>query len=219
MLASSVPVRVVGAARAHLPALLKLKDQYEVVAVSTKSLESAKAAAEKFNVPHAFANEFDLVHAPGVDLVLVAVKVPQHYHLVKTALAAGKMVYCEWPLGNGTQEAEDLAALAREKKIKTFTGLQARSLPELKYLKDFISGGGIRPVLSTTIIGAGGNWGSTLPNERDAYMLDPKNGATMLHVPFAHTIDGVAFCLGEWQEFSATLARRTPKYGLPPRTK
>ncbi|CAA9257989.1 MAG: Predicted dehydrogenase [uncultured Adhaeribacter sp.] len=196
------------AARAHLPALLKLKDQYEVVAISTKSLETAKTAAEKFGVAHAFANEFDLVQAPGVDLVVVAVKVPQHYHLVKTALGAGKMVYCEWPLGNGTPEAEELAALAREKIIKTFNGLQARSLPELKFLKDFIAGGGIGQVLSSNIIGSGGNWGFTLPNERDAYMLDPKNGATMMHVPFAHTMDGVAFCLGEWQAFSALLARQ-----------
>ena len=35
---------------------------------------------------------------------------------MKAAIGAGKHVYCEWPLGNGLAEAEEMAALAQAKK-------------------------------------------------------------------------------------------------------
>jgi predicted dehydrogenase len=44
--------------------------------------------------------------------VVVAVKVPHHRELILPALEAGKMILCEWPLGNGLAEAEELAAVA-----------------------------------------------------------------------------------------------------------
>ena len=39
---------------------------------------------------------------PDIDLVTVATRVPDHRELVLAALAAGKHVYCEWPLGAAT---------------------------------------------------------------------------------------------------------------------
>ncbi len=94
------------AVRGHIPALKRLDQLFDIVAVSTNNMESARASAQKFGVPNAFDNEYDLVKHPNVDLVVVAVKVPAHYHLVSTALDGGKMVYCEWPLGNGTTGSE-----------------------------------------------------------------------------------------------------------------
>jgi predicted dehydrogenase len=196
------------ASRSHIPALKSLSNEYEIVALSTTNIESARIAAKKFDVPYAFDNVNDLVNLPEVDLVVVAVKVPHHFELVKAAIEAGKMVYCEWPLGNGTDEAIELASLAAEKGVKTFTGLQGHSLPELKFLKDTIESGYIGEVLSISMIGSGMSWGAITPAERNAYLLDPKNGATMLNIPFGHTMDGFSYCLGEFKEISATLANR-----------
>lgn len=195
------------AARAHLPALQQLSNDFEIVAISTSNLDSATASAKKFNVPNAFDNEYDLVNFPAVELVIVAVKVLAHYHLVKTAIEAGKMVFCEWPLGNGTAEAVELMNLAKINRIKTFVGMQARSLPELKFIRDIIAEGQIGKVLSTTIIGAGDNWGTTLSDKALSYVLDPLNGATMMQIPFAQTVDGAIFCLGEFQNIAAILCR------------
>jgi predicted dehydrogenase len=93
--------------------------------VSTTKLSTAQAAAEKFRVKHAFDNEFDLVNCTDVDLVVIAVKVPYHYKLVKAAVEAGKMTYCEWPLGNGTKEAEELAEMTDSDSYRRYQyGLQ-----------------------------------------------------------------------------------------------
>lgn len=78
----------------------------------------------------------------------------------------------------------------------------------MKFLKDYIAQGTLGEIFSASVIGAGSNWGTTLPSESLAYLVDPKNGATMLHIPFAHTLNGLEFCLGSFKTFAATLKRR-----------
>lgn len=195
------------AARAHIPAL-QLIPEFELVAISTTKMASATEAAHKFGAKHAFDNEYDLVNHPDVSLVIVAVKVPYHFQLVKAAIDAGKMIYCEWPLGNGTEEAEKLAKMASAKGIKTFIGLQAISLPETNFLKDAIGDGLIGEVLSSSIVGSGGVWGPVVPDESYLYLNDPKNGATMMDIAFSHTLAGCMHVLGDLKSISATLAHR-----------
>jgi len=201
------------AVRGHIPALQKLSQQFEIVAVSTNKMLTAKATADKFGVRNAFDNEYDLVNHPDVDLVVIAVKVPEHAHLVNTAIDAGKMIFCEWPLGNGTTEAKELAVAAAKKYIKTFTGLQAHALPELKYLKDLIAAGKIGKVLSTSILGTGDNWGTSLPKEAMTYLLDRRNGADMMTIPFSQTCDGLEFVLGKFTSLTGQLSTRN-KFSL-----
>src|SRR5882672_12866676 len=93
------------AAQAHIPALKALAADFEITALSTSRRESAAAASRRFGVPLAFDNHHDLVNSGAVDVVAVTVKVPYHLELATAALAAGKAVYCEWPLGNGVHEA------------------------------------------------------------------------------------------------------------------
>jgi predicted dehydrogenase len=200
------------ASQSHIPAL-KLMPEFELTAICTTKLSTAQAAAEKFGVKHAFDNELDLVNCTDVDLVVIAVKVPYHYKLVKAAIEAGKMIYCEWPLGNGTEEAEELAGMAVAKGLSTFTGLQALSLPETVYLKTVIADGLIGEVLSSSIIGSGGGW-AAVRTEGDLYLLDPANGATMMEIPFGHTLAACVDVLGDYKTISATLARRRKEVTL-----
>src|SRR3979490_1907345 len=92
------------AATAHIPALRALPD-YEVRALSAHSAESARAAGEAFGVSAVFSDHEQLVTQPDIDVVAVTVKVPHHRELVSAALAAGKAVYCEWPLGRDLDDA------------------------------------------------------------------------------------------------------------------
>jgi predicted dehydrogenase len=198
------------AGTAHVPALAALPDAYELRALSASSAESAKAAGEKFGVPLAFGSVEELVQQDEVDLVVVTVKVPHHRELVMSALAAGKTVLSEWPLGNGTAEAEEMATLAQSRKLRGFVGLQARSAPPVRYLRDLVADGYVGEVLSTSIVASAGKWGATY-DSRSAYVFDRANGATMLSIPFGHTIDGLASVLGEFTELSATTATRRPE--------
>jgi predicted dehydrogenase len=193
------------ATRAHLPALRSLPE-FSLKAVSTSRPESATAAREAFGVD-AFDNVQALIAHPGVDLVVVSVRVPEHHQLVSAAIDAGKMVFCEWPLGRTSDEAVDLARRAARAGVRTVVGLQASFAPAIRYLADLIADGFIGDVLSTTLVGSGMAWGATT-NGRSAYLFDQRNGATTLTVPVAHAIDAVAAVLGDFAELSATTAVR-----------
>src|SRR6059036_2440577 len=201
------------AAQAHIPALRSLADDFEITALSTSRLESAQAASKLFGVPTAFDNHQELVNSPAVDVVAVTVKVPYHLELATAALNAGKAVYCEWPLGNGLNEAETLAALAKRQGVLAVAGLQGRSAPSVAYVRDLIEQGYVGEVLSTTLVGSGMGWGPTV-EPFNAYLNDKKNGATMLSIAVGHTADAVCHCLGEVRELSATMAMRRQTFTI-----
>jgi peptide deformylase len=107
----ATPTRGWGTA-AHLPAL-KALEEFEVTAVGTTRLDTARATAQAFGVPLAFADDAELVSSPEVDAVAITVKVPEHDRLIRAALAAGKHVFSEWPLGVDLGQAVELTEPGR----------------------------------------------------------------------------------------------------------
>lgn len=132
---------------------------FRVAAVGTTRTATAQATAQRFGVPHAFADPQQLVSHPDVDLVTVAVKVPEHDRLVRMAIEAGKHVYCEFPLGRTTEEAAAMLRAAEAKGVRHFVGLQARVNPALAYVKDLIGATSAIRMRETS------RWRSTGPRE------------------------------------------------------
>src|SRR5713226_8415022 len=140
------------AATAHIPALRALPN-YEIRALSSHSAESARAAGEAFGIKAVFSNYERLVTQPDIDVVAVTVKAPHHRELVSAALAAGKAVYCEWPLGRDLDDARAMAALAAQQGVRTVVGLQARQAPAIEFVQQLLRDGYVGEVLSTTMVG------------------------------------------------------------------
>jgi len=139
---------------AHVPALRSLPADYEIVAITSNSPDNARRAAQRLDIPHALSTTAELVAHPAVELVVVTVKVSNHFELVTAAISAGKAVYCEWPLGVDLEQAEAMAKLARSKNVHTTIGLQTRAAPVFNYVRDIIRDGYVGDVLSTTLIGS-----------------------------------------------------------------
>jgi predicted dehydrogenase len=197
------------AAIAHIPALRALSDDFEIIGVANSSRDSAEKAAASMGLDRAFTDVAELVSATEVDIVAVTVKVPHHLEIARAAIDAGKHAYCEWPLGNGLAEAEELARLAREKNVLGVVGTQARVAPEIVHLRKLIADGFVGEVLSTTLVARGGGWGGSIPMQKThAYLLDRANGATMLTIPLGHMLAALRDVLGEISELSSVLATR-----------
>ncbi|MDF2551369.1 MAG: Gfo/Idh/MocA family oxidoreductase [Chryseobacterium sp.] len=192
------------ASKSHIPALQFLEDDFEILGVANTTYESAKRASEAFQIPYAFQNAEALISSPEIDLVIVTVKVPYHFELVKAALASGKHVYCEHPLGNGLEETRLLAEMAAKKNVVAVVGTQMVVAPEILYLQQLIKDSFVGKVLSTTLIGSGGNWRNETVADL-SYLYDKANGATMLTIPLAHTLAGVTTVLGSFSELSSKL--------------
>ncbi len=195
------------AATAHIPALRALPN-YQLRALSAHSAESARAAGEVFGVSAAFSDHQQLVTQPDIDVVAVTVKVPHHRALVCAALAAGKAVWCEWPLGRDLDDAQAMAALAAEQGVRTVVGLQARQAPTIQFVQALLSDGYVGEVLSTTMVGL------SVPGEvvvqPNAYMLDKTNGANLLTIAVGHSLDLLNYVLGEFADLSAVSELRRP---------
>jgi predicted dehydrogenase len=195
------------AATAHIPALRALPN-YEIRALSGHSAESGRAAGEAFGIRHVFSDHEQLVTQPDIDLVAVTVKVPRHRELVDAALAAGKAVYCEWPLGQDLDDARAMAALAARQGVRTVVGLQARQAPAIEFVQALLSNGYVGDVLSTTMVGL--SIPGDVVGQPNAYMLDKTNGANLLTIPAGHSLDILNYVLGEFTELSAVSASRRP---------
>ncbi|MBI4193965.1 MAG: Gfo/Idh/MocA family oxidoreductase [Betaproteobacteria bacterium] len=194
---------------AHVPALKGLP-QTELYAVCTAHADTAQAAAEKFGVARAYGSDQAMDADPQVEAALVAVRVPAHYVLTKNALEAGKHVYCEWPLGANTKEAEDLAALARSMKAHTMVGLQRRASPAYLYLRELVKDGYVGEVLSVnmTLMGSG-----VLARTSDrTWQRDVTLGANPLTITFGHSIDALCMVVGELIEVSALVSTRVSQW-------
>jgi predicted dehydrogenase len=195
------------AATAHIPALRALPN-YEIRALSAHSAESARAAGEAFGVSAVFSDHEDLVAQPDVEVVAVTVRAPHHRELVAAAIAAGKAVYCEWPLGRDLDDARAMAGLAAEKRVRTIVGLQARQAPAIEFVQSLLKDGYVGEVLSTTMVGL--SVVGDVVGRPNAYMLDKTNGANILTVAVGHSLDILNYVLGELAELSALSDLRRP---------
>jgi predicted dehydrogenase len=195
------------AATAHIPALRALPN-YELRALSAHSAESARTLSEAFGVSAVFSDHEQMVAQPDIDVVAVTVKVPHHRELVCAALAAGKAVYCEWPLGRDLDDARAMAALAAEQGVRTVVGLQARQAPAIEFVQELLNDGYVGEVLSTTMVGL------SVPGDvvvqPNAYMLDRTNGANVLTIAVGHSLDTLTHVLGEFADLSAVSDLRRP---------
>ena len=195
---------------AHYPALCETQ-AFDVRAVSTTRRESAEAAAKALGAPRACDNAAALIADPEVQLVAVLVHVSQHYPIAKAALEAGKMVFCEWPLGASLEQAEELAALAQSKGLRTFIGLQGRTTAPFRYVRDLVAEGYVGRVLSTTLVQSPATWGEELSLSPEEAVRWTGYG-NMLTISLAHSLDAICAGLGELESVSAVMAER--RYGV-----
>ena len=197
------PARGWGTA-AHLPALQAL-EEFEITAVATTKLTTARATAEVFGVPLAFADDDELVSHPDVDAVAITVKVPEHDRLIRAALAAGKHVFAEWPLGVDPGQALALARLARASGVRHIVGLQGYQAPGALFVRELIENGDLGQLLTVSVVSSGGPAGRRIP-QANVYATDVAAGATVLSISTGHILATLARAVGEFREVSAVVA-------------
>jgi predicted dehydrogenase len=196
---------------AHFPALRSLPE-FEIAALCTTREETARAAAQRYGVPRSYHDYREMFASPDIDIVSCVVRAPNHHEVVMAALEAGKPVYCEWPLGVTTAQAEEMAALARKKAIPTAIGLQARCDPTLRYTRDLIAQGYVGDVLAVTMamISPG------IPERAKSKAWEAKlsGGVSALTIRGMHSIDPMCMCVGEFTELSSRVATQVKEWKI-----
>jgi predicted dehydrogenase len=99
----------------HVPNLLKLKPQFEILGVCDPSAAARAFIGEHFGIA-AFASFEDLLELP-LDAVAIASPDPLHHEQILAALGRGLHVFCEKPLCYSAADIDDLIA-ARDRAGK-----------------------------------------------------------------------------------------------------
>ncbi len=186
---------------AHFPALQRVPG-LAVHAVSARTQDIADAAAATFGARLAYDDSLALARDPGVDIVAVTVKVPEHRAIVLAALAAGKHVYCEWPLGRDLAEAEEMTEAARAAGVHVAIGLQGANSPAVRHAAALVQAGAIGKPLSLRVVSSTAGWGAAAPPNY-AYLQDRSNGATLATIAGGHTLAMVEAVVGGFARVSA----------------
>lgn len=113
----------------------------DLVAVGSRSQESADAFAARFDIAHAHPSYEALVADPDVDIIYVSTPHPMHHENARLALENGKHVLAEKAFTLNRAEAEDLQNLAAERGLLVMEAMWTRYLPHMVRIREIIAAG------------------------------------------------------------------------------
>ena len=101
-----------------------------------RSAPAAAELCEQYHIPQHTTNYFELLQ--WVDVVYLAVPNNQHARYAKVALEAGKHVIVEKPMAVNALQAEELAHLARRKKVFLFEAMTTQYLENYNKIRELL---------------------------------------------------------------------------------
>ncbi len=126
-----------------IPALQK--GQYcEVTAIASRNEDQAKEVADKLQIPKAYSSYEALLNDAEIDAVYIPL--PNHLHVewALKAMAAGKHVLCEKPIGLSSAEGEILLAATKQNpQLKVMEAFMYRFHPQWAQAKKLATDGSI----------------------------------------------------------------------------
>lgn len=166
--------------------------QPELELVSDMTDDLARSAASRFGFRRSTGDWSKLATDPAVDIVDICVPSHLHKEMALAAIAAGKHVYCEKPVGLSGAEASEIAAAAQRAGVKSLVGYSYLRNPLIAFAHKLIREGAIGEV--THFRGA----------HNEDYMADPA-------APFVWRCDsaiaGKAGALGDLGSHIISIAR------------
>lgn len=150
-------VGIIGAG--HIAALMaetvrRMPDAH-LYAIASRNLEKARDFQNKWGAEKAYGSYEELIQDPDVDLIYVATPHSHHYEQVRLCLLHDKAVLCEKTFTANKVQAEELVALARERKVFLGEAIWTRYMPFSKEIVRMVHSGELigRPYMLTANLG------------------------------------------------------------------
>lgn len=135
-----------GTIAAEFAADLQLLPDAELVAVGSRSQESADAFAARFGIPRAHGSWEALAADDEVDVVYVATPHSAHFAAAELCLKSGRAVLCEKPFTLNAGETRQLVELAQERGLFLMEAMWTRCNPAFRRVLELIAEGAIGTV-------------------------------------------------------------------------
>jgi predicted dehydrogenase len=181
----------------------------ELVAVANWREESARALAERFDIPRVTTDWQQLATDPDVDAVIVGTPNALHAPQAVACLSAGKHVLVEKPMSVNAGEADQMVAAARAGGAFLMVAHCWRFHEAVIAVRDRIASGELGEIVKTRGYGVHAAWGPS------GWFTDPVlAGGGALPDMGVHAIDTTRFLLGDPapERVCATVGRRYGDY-------
>jgi predicted dehydrogenase len=119
--------------------------ELEAVAASTE--DSARRAARTLGFRRAVADWQGIVADPSIDIVVNNTPNRLHHEINMAAIAAGRHVHSEKPLGRTAAEAKETTLAAEAAGIRTIVGFNYRQNPAALLAREIVAGGELGEVV------------------------------------------------------------------------
>jgi predicted dehydrogenase len=113
----------------------------ELIAVGSRTQASADSFALQWKIPHAHGSYDRFVEDEAIDVVYIATPHPLHRENTVACLRAGKAVLCEKPFAMTAKEAQEMVAVAREKRILLMEAMWTRYFPAMEKVRSILLNG------------------------------------------------------------------------------
>ena len=115
----------------------------KIQAIGARDFQKANAFADKFDIPNRHEGYETLVNDPEVDAIYISTLHPFHKRDALLALNAGKHILLEKPFTINAREAEEIASLAKLKKLFAMEAMWTRFLPSMDAIFEVINSGSL----------------------------------------------------------------------------
>ena len=115
----------------------------QISAVASRSIDSARAFATKFDIPKCYGSYEEMAKDTELEIIYIGTPHTQHFDHVMLFLEAGFAVVCEKPLGVNAAQAEKMIQKAREKNVFLLEGMWTRFFPAFQQAREWVHSGRI----------------------------------------------------------------------------
>lgn len=164
----------------------------ELVAVANHREQSARAFAERFEIPRVTTDWEALANDPSVDAGIIATPNALHAPQAIALLRAGKHVLVEKPMSTSVAEADAMIEESRSSGARLMVAHCWRFRDEVVALRDRIAAGELGEIVKTRGYGVHANWGP-----RGWFTSRELAGGGALVDMGVHAIDAARFLLGD----------------------
>lgn len=113
----------------------------DLVAVGSRTQDSADKFGNEFKIPHRHASYEALVADADVDAIYISTPHPFHKANTLLALNAGKAVLTEKPFAMNTHEAQEMMDCAKQNNVFLMEAMWTRFLPIMVHVRDLLAKG------------------------------------------------------------------------------
>ncbi len=117
---------------------LRSVDRVRLRAVASRDFEKADAFREAHQFEVAYGSYSELFSDPEVDIVYIVVPHAFHAEIAKSALEAGKAVFCEKPLTPSAAASRELINISRANNVFLMEGLKTGFLEAVQTARQWI---------------------------------------------------------------------------------